>query len=132
MGAHLEAQATKMRAIFVVIALSLIATAFTSTHEEALSEATELIATMKKKGATEADCKDLAKTTCKEVLSDSGNSQKVIDRQSSGAECTKLFQKTINILRTNYYKQVKLWNAYKKAVTRSTSARVAIGSRKFR
>merc|ERR1712159_351645 len=57
MGAHLEAQATKMRAIFVVIALSLIAT-------------------MKKKGATEADCKDLAKTTCKEVLSEVKKAQK--------------------------------------------------------
>merc|ERR1712178_434740 len=94
MGAHLEAQATKMRAIFVVIALSLIATAFTSTHEEALSEATELIATMKKKGATEADCKDLAKTTCKEVLSEVKKAQKIIDSQSSGAECDRLGQRT--------------------------------------
>merc|ERR1711976_33349 len=65
MGAHLEAQATKMRAIFVVIALSLIATAFTSTHEEALSEATELIATMKKKGATEVIARTLQKPPAK-------------------------------------------------------------------
>merc|ERR1711965_1210048 len=102
MGAHLEAQATKMRAIFVVIALSLIATAFTSTHEEGLSEATELIATMKKKGATEADCKDLAKTTCKEVLSEAKKAQKIIDSQSSGAECDRLGQRTV-IYATRHY-----------------------------
>merc|ERR1712193_208953 len=109
MGAHLEAQATKMRAIFVVIALSLIATAFTSTHEEGLSEATELIATMKKKGATEADCKDLAKTTCKEVLSEVKKAQKIIDSQSSGAECDRLGQRTVIYATRHYHKRMTQW-----------------------
>jgi len=127
-------QSTKMKYVLLLVAVALLATLTFAEEipENVLLEVQSDVEMMKKKGATEADCKDLAKTTCKEVLSDSGNSQKVIDRQSSGAECTKLFQKTINILRTNYYKQVKLWNAYKKAVTRSASARVAIGSRKFR
>merc|ERR1711988_1291442 len=96
---------------FVVIALSLIATAFTSTHEEALSEATELIATMKKKGATEADCKDLARTTCKEVLSEVKKAQKIIDSQSSGAECDRLGQRTVIYATRHYHKRMTQWRS---------------------
>merc|ERR1711975_10118 len=132
MGAHLEAQATKMRAIFVVIALSLIATAFTSTHEEALSEATELIATMKKKGATEADCKDLAKTTCKEVLSEVRKDQKVINSQSSGLECDKLGQRGVTIAIRHYHKRIQQWKVSTKKIVTAKATKVTISSRSYR
>merc|ERR1712178_223846 len=131
MGAHLEAQATKMRAIFVVIALSLIATAFTSTHEEALSEATELIATMKKKGATEADCKDLAKTTCKEVLSEVKKAQKIIDSQSSGAECDRLGQRTVIYATRHYHKRMTQWRIAKKTITTLAHTKINLGVKTF-
>merc|ERR1711904_388052 len=131
MGAHLEAQATKMRAIFVVIALSLIATAFTSTHEEALSEATELIATMKKKGATEADCKDLAKTTCKEVLSEAKKAQKIIDSQSSGAECDRLGQRTVIYATRHYHKRMTQWRIAKKTITTLSRTKIDLGVKTF-
>merc|ERR1711975_166395 len=131
MGAHLEAQATKMRAIFVVIALSLIATAFTSTHEEALSEATELIATMKKKGATEADCKDLAKTTCKEVLSEVKKAQKIIDSQSSGAECDRLGQRTVIYATRHYHKRMTQWRIAKKTITTLSHTKINLGVKTF-
>jgi len=131
MGAHLEAQATKMRAIFVVIALSLIATAFTSTHEEGLSEATELIATMKKKGATEADCKDLAKTTCKEVLSEAKKAQKIIDSQSSGAECDRLGQRTVIYATRHYHKRMTQWRIAKKTITTLSRTKINLGVKTF-
>merc|ERR1711904_91436 len=131
MGAHLEAQATKMRAIFVVIALSLIATAFTSTHEEGLSEATELIATMKKKGATEADCKDLAKTTCKEVLSEAKKAQKIIDSQSSGAECDRLGQRTVIYATRHYHKRMTQWRIAKKTITTLSHTKINLGVKTF-
>merc|ERR1712193_319685 len=124
MGAHLEAQATKMRAIFVVIALSLIATAFTSTHEEGLSEATELIATMKKKGATEADCKDLAKTTCKEVLSEVRKDQKVINSQNSGVHCNKLGHRGVAYAIRHYHKRIHQWRVSKRNIVIAQSTRV--------
>merc|ERR1711907_276366 len=70
-----------MRAVFVLFTIAFIAAAFAATHEEIHSEAIELISDMKKKGATEADCKDLAKTTCKEVVDEQIKDQKVINSQ---------------------------------------------------
>merc|ERR1711881_694570 len=130
MGLNLRLK-LKMRAIFVVIALSLIATAFTSTHEEGLSEATELIATMKKKGATEADCKDLAKTTCKEVLSEAKKAQKIIDSQSTGVECNKLGSKSVTYTITHYKKRVKQWTISKKTITKWATHRINLGTKTF-
>merc|ERR1712196_669853 len=112
MGAHLEAQATKMRAIFVVIALSLIAT-------------------MKKKGATEADCKDLAKTTCKEVLSEVKKAQKIIDSQSSGAECDRLGQRTVIYATRHYHKRMTQWRIAKKTITTLSHTKINLGVKTF-
>merc|ERR1711977_156503 len=132
MGAHLEAQATKMRAIFVVIALSLIATAFTSTHEEGLSEATELIATMKKKGATTADCKDLAKTTCKEVLTERKTDQKLIDRLHTGRHCVTKGQPGVTKAQVHYQKVKKILRKAEIEVTKASNYQVTISAQRFK
>merc|ERR1712100_388441 len=80
----------RMRVLFSVCTIALLAGAFAVTEEESFVEAQQSIQDMKKKGATEADCKDLAKTTCKEVLAEVRKDQKVIDSQSSGIHCNKL------------------------------------------
>merc|ERR1711959_303954 len=80
----------RMRVLFSVCTIALLAGAFAVTEEESFVEAQQSIQDMKKKGATEADCKDLAKTTCKEVLGEVRKDQKVIDSQSSGIHCNKL------------------------------------------
>merc|ERR1712188_167172 len=93
-----------MRAVFVLFTIAFIAAAFAATHEEIHSEAIELISDMKKKGATEADCKDLAKTTCKEVVDQQIKDQKVINSQSNGSECDKLGVKEVTRTVKHYHK----------------------------
>merc|ERR1719231_1596932 len=119
------------RAIFVICALAVIAGAFATTQEDSYSQATDLIQDMKKKGATEADCKDLAKTTCKEVLSEVKKDQKVIDSQSSGIECNKLGVKAVTYAVKHYHKRVKQWTISKKTITKWAQHKINLGVKTF-
>merc|ERR1711939_1248795 len=116
-----------MRAVFVLFTIAFIAAA----HEEIHSEAIELISDMKKKGATEADCKDLAKTTCKEVVDEQIKDQKVIDSQSNGSECDKLGVKEVTRTVKHYHKRVKQWTASKKTITKWATHRINLGTKTF-
>merc|ERR1719171_1291000 len=120
-----------MRGIFVICALAVIAGAFATTHEDSYSQATDLIQDMKKKGATEADCKDLAKTTCKEVLSEVKKDQTVIDSQSSGIECNKLGVTVVTVSVKHYHKRVKQWTISKKAITKWATHKINLGVKTF-
>merc|ERR1712048_30025 len=120
-----------MRAVFVLFTIAFIAAAFAATHEEIHSEAIELISDMKKKGATEADCKDLAKTTCKEVVDEQIKDQKVIDSQSNGSECDKLGVKEVTRTVKHYHKRVKQWTASKKTITKWATHRINLGTKTF-
>merc|ERR1712227_253660 len=120
-----------MRGIFVICALAVIAGAFATTHEDSYSQATALIQDMKKKGATEADCKDLAKTTCKEVLSEVKKDQTVIDSQSSGIECNKLGVRAVEVAVKHYHKRVRQWTISKKTITKWATHKVNLGVKTF-
>merc|ERR1712093_873445 len=120
-----------MRAVFVLFTIAFIAAAFAATHEEIHSEAIELISDMKKKGATEADCKDLAKTTCREVVDEQIKDQKVIDSQSNGSECDKLGVKEVTRTVKHYHKRVKQWTASKKTITKWANHRINLGVKTF-
>merc|ERR1711868_288646 len=120
-----------MRGIFVICALAVIAGAFATTHEDSYSQATDLIQDMKKKGATEADCKDLAKTTCKEVLSEVKKDQTVIDSQSSGIECNKLGVRAVEVAVKHYHKRVRQWTISKKTITKWATHKINLGVKPF-
>merc|ERR1711976_989967 len=120
-----------MRGIFVICALAVIAGAFATTHEDSYSQATDLIQDMKKKGATEADCKDLAKTTCKEVLSEVKKDQTVIDSQSSGIECNKLGVSAVEFSVNHYHKRVRQWTISKKTITTLAHTKINLGVKTF-
>merc|ERR1712230_176383 len=120
-----------MRAVFVLFTIAFIAAAFAATHEEIHSEAIELISDMKKKGATEADCKDLAKTTCKEVVDEQIKDQKVIDSQSNGSECDKLGVKEVTRTVKHYHKRVKQWVSSKKTIKKWANYRINLGTKTF-
>merc|ERR1711907_249518 len=98
-----------MRGIFVICALAVIAGAFATTHEDSYSQATDLIQDMKKKGATEADCKDLAKTTCKEVMSEVRKDQQVINSQATGIHCNKLGHRGVYNAKIHYKNRKAQW-----------------------
>merc|ERR1711977_19051 len=118
-----------MRAVFVLFTIAFIAAAFAATHEEIHSEAIELISNMKRKGATEADCKDLAKTTCKEVLSEVRKDQKVINSQATGIHCNKLGHGGVTYAIRHYHKRVRQWRVSKRKIVIAKSTRVTISSR---
>merc|ERR1711881_331168 len=115
-----------MRAVFVLFTIAFIAAAFAATHEEIHSETIELISDMKKKGATEADCKDLAKTTCKEVADEQTKDQKVIDSQSNGSECDKLGVKQVSYTVKHYHKRVKQWT-----ISKWATYKINLGTKSF-
>merc|ERR1719171_2489712 len=121
-----------MRGIFVICALAVIAGAFATTQEDSYSQATDLIQDMKKKGATEADCKDLAKTTCKEVLGEVRKDQKVIDSQSSGIHCNKLGGGAVTVAIRHYHKRVTQWKVAKKKIVTASSTKVTIASQSYK
>merc|ERR1712072_622989 len=120
-----------MRAVSVLFTIAFIAAAFAATHDEIHSEATELISDMKKKGATEADCKDLAKTTCKEVVDEQIKDQKVINSQSNGSECDRLGVKQVTYTVKHYHKRVKQWTTSEKTITKWANHRINLGTKAF-
>merc|ERR1712100_447229 len=118
--------------LIIFCAVVLLAGVYASSQEESLIEATQSIENMKKKGATEADCKDLAITTCKEVLSEVRKDQKVINSQSSGVECDKLGHRGVTIAIRHYHKRVQQWRVSKKKIVTSKATKVTISSRSYR
>merc|ERR1711959_21508 len=118
-----------MRVLFSVCTIALLAGAFAVSEEASFIEASESIQNMKKKGATEADCKDLAKTTCKEVLSEVRKDQEVINAQASGIHCNKLGHGGVTYAIRHYHKRVRQWRVSKRKIVIAKSTRVTISSR---
>merc|ERR1711959_398856 len=122
----------RMRVLFSVCTIALLAGAFAVTEEESFVEAQQSIQDMKKKGATEADCKDLAKTTCKEGLGEVRKDQKVIDSQSSGIHCNKLGGGAVTVAIRHYHKRVTQWKVAKKKIVTASSTKVTIASQSYK
>merc|ERR1712054_187682 len=122
----------RMRVLFSVCTIALLAGAFAVTEEESFVEAQQSIQDMKKKGATEADCKDLAKTTCKEVLGEVSKDQKVINSQSSGIHCNKLGGGAVTVAIRHYHKRLTQWKVARKKIVTASSTKVTIASQSYR
>jgi len=116
--------------IIAVIALAAFASAEWSP-EEILLETQAAVNTMKKKGATEADCKDLAKTTCKETVAERKRSQTVILSVSDGSKCHTRGQREVAKALAAYRRNKKTWMAMKVKVTHASNASVKITSQRF-
>jgi len=113
MGARLNI----MKFLLICVALVIAASAsLEDTPENVLIEASADITALKKKGATEADCKDLADKTCKEVYTEVSTAQKVINRQSSGSHCEKLGEKGYIAAKNEYSKVKTQWVKAKSTV----------------
>merc|ERR1712054_748995 len=122
----------RMRVLFSVCTIALLAGAFAVTEEESFVEAQQSIQDMKKKGATEADCKDLAKTTCKEVLGEVSKDQKVINSQSSGIHCNKLGGGAVTVAIRHYHKRLTQWKVARKKIVTASSTKVTIASQSYK
>jgi len=86
---------------------------------------------MKKKGATEADCKDLAKTTCKETVAERTRAQKLILSVRDGRTCHTRGQRSVKKALAYYHRNRKTWMAMKVKVTTASNAYVKFSSQKF-
>merc|ERR1711998_441744 len=113
MGVVRKVQAGKMRVFIAVIAVIALAAASDFTPEEIMLEAQTDVADMKKKGATEKDCKDLAKTSCKEVVTERTRSQKLINSLSTGSKCKYLGRGGIVKMLAHYRRTKKTWMSMK-------------------
>merc|ERR1712196_363928 len=131
MGVVRKVQAGKMRVFIAVIAVIALAAASDFTPEEIMLEAQTDVADMKKKGATEKDCKDLAKTSCKEVVNEHTRSQKLINSLSTGSKCKCLGRGGIVKMLAHYRRTKKTWMSMKIKVSVASKAYVKIDSQRF-
>merc|ERR1712096_260850 len=122
---------SKMRIIFAVLAICLLHACTAESTEDMLLQAESSISEMKKKGATNADCVDLAHTMCKEVEKEVSTDQKLINRLKDGRQCLKLGVRAVRTAIAHLRKTKTTWKHWKVAVTKSYHARVNMGGHKF-
>merc|ERR1712127_118522 len=123
----------------LLLVLALVATAanafeeneFIEQPDDMLLEVRSAVATMKKKGATEADCKDLAKTSCKEVEKSRSINQNMLNNLKTGSACPALGQKAVTKAKAHYTKTKHTWYQKKTAVRIAKNKRVTFASQRF-
>lgn len=102
-----------------------------TNHDEVLLDVKAQVASLKKKGATEKDCKDLAKTTCKEVEDEVSKSQKIVDKLKSGKSCVGIGKKTILKAKIHVKKIKTLYYKAKKVVKQTSEAKISFATQRF-
>merc|ERR1740138_517153 len=117
--------------VIFVIAVSAMAYAENFENDAVFNEVSSSIESMKKKGATEADCKDLAKTSCKEVEKERITDQKVINKLETGKKCLTLGQGGIRKAELHYKRTKKTHYSWKIKVKQALDYKVAFSSRTF-
>merc|ERR1712139_84667 len=100
-------------------------------HEAVFSEVSSSIESMKKKGATEADCKDLAKTSCKEVEKERKTDQKLIDGLKTGRQCIHLGQGGVRKATIHYKRTKKIHFSWKIKVKKALNYKVSFSSQAY-
>lgn len=94
-------------------------------------EVTSDINAMQKKGATEADCKDLAKTSCLEVRREVATNQRVINKLKTGRHCIHLGQGNVRKTTLHWQKTKKTHHSMRIKVTHALRTRVHTSAQRF-
>merc|ERR1711959_129849 len=121
----------EMRALIVFVALAAFAAASEFAAEDILLETQADVSNMKKKGATNADCLDLAKTTCKDTIAENKRAQTSINSVSDGSKCHLRGRRGVIKALAHYRRTKKTWMTAKVSVTTASNAYVKITSQKF-
>jgi len=90
------------------------------------------VATLKKKGLTHKDCKDLAQKTCKIVEGNHKQNQKIFDKMSDGSECLTLGQLLLKRMRSQTLRITKKWKRGMTKLKKIREAMVPLGTWKFK
>merc|ERR1712159_121961 len=122
----------KMKLLLLTFTLAITVASAELSEETLLMDVTDSIAAMKKKGATAADCKDLAKTTCKEVVSERKTDQKMINKLRTGRHCVNKGQPGVTKAQVHYKKMKKVLTKAQIEVTNASNLKVTIASQRFK
>merc|ERR1712216_59111 len=118
-------------AITLLFVAAIAASGLDVSYDEVMLDAQASITAMKKKGATEADCKDLAKTTCTEVLTEHSKDQKMINSLKTGKHCVNKGRKAY-LTAVAHHKRIKTtWLEMKKKVTIARKVKVTFKSQTY-
>jgi hypothetical protein len=129
-----------MKIAFALVAFAAIAAAVPSefTEEAPVLDSSLLetevhtdIAKMKKKGATEADCKDLAKTSCNEVLREVNTNQGLINKLKTGSQCIGRGQGGVTKMTLRWKKETKIHHSWTLKVKEVLRRKVTISAQRF-
>merc|ERR1712072_115199 len=124
-------QKREMKLAITLLIVAAIASAVDVSYDEVMLDAQASIKEMKKKGATEADCKDLAKTTCTEVTVEHSKDQKMIDSLKTGKHCVNKGRKAY-LTAVAHHKRIKrTWLEMKKRVTIARKVKVSFKSQTY-
>merc|ERR1711964_862096 len=106
MGTNSQWHTMKIAIAFFAITL-VLALASEFSDETILLDVKSSIHAMKKKGATEADCKDLADSTCKEVEAQRKSDERMVSKLSTGRHCVNRGKPGITKAQVHYTKVKK-------------------------
>jgi len=102
-----------------------------TNHDEVLLDVQTKVASLKKKGASEAECKDLAKTSCKEVEDEVTKSQEIVDKLKTGKSCVGIGKAAILKAKIRVGLLKKMYYKAKKNVKMTLEARVSFSKQRF-
>merc|ERR1711959_802346 len=89
------------------------------------------VATLKKKGVKDADCKDLAKRLCKVVEDEVKQSQTVMNKVDDASSCANLGMHAIKKAKKHEDRMRTLWLSAQKVVTQTLNKKISISSQRF-
>lgn len=99
--------------------------------EDVFLEAQSTVQTMLQKGVKESDCKDLAKTMCKEVEGEVRKSQSVQDKLDNGSKCASLGKKAVLRATAEEGRRKKEFDKAKKGADDAAKTKVDFGSHRY-
>jgi len=104
----------------------------TTAPEDIFLAAKSEVHSLKKKGVSHADCKELAKNTCKEVIHEQMSSQKVMNKVSSGKECDLVGHGNVMRAKFEEHKRRKEYLRWVKIVHARHNVKITISSQRFK
>merc|ERR1711970_1162181 len=139
-----RSQYTPRTTMKLLIILAIVATAaYAAVDESEFTEksdpetvllemdAHQTVKTMLKKGATEADCKDLADTSCKEVERERCTNQRLLNKLKTGSKCPGLGQRQVRITMKHYTITRKKWQTSVTTLKTTRRTTVHFSSRRY-
>jgi len=139
-----RSQYTPRTTMKLLIILAIVATAaYAAVDESEFTEksdpetvllemdAHQTVKTMLKKGATEADCKDLADTSCKEVERERRTNQRLLNKLKTGSKCPGLGQRQVRITMKHYTITRKKWQTSVTTLKTTRRTTVHFSSRRY-